>query len=271
MSNLTLDQLMKAGVHFGHQTKRWNPKMRRYIFTARNGIYILDLQQTLDGYDKARKYLRELAASGGTILFVSTKPQAKELIEAKANEIGMPSVTERWLGGMMTNFETVKGSIARLRELTAMEEDGTFDALSKKEVTKLAKEKEKLDKNLGGIKEMAKLPDAIFIIDTKRERIALAEALRLNIPVIAIVDTNCDPEGISYVIPGNDDSVKGLDLLISGLIEAMKEGAEEIAIKRRADEEERSRKTADEAAIKVARDAHLAEKDDDADDDEDGE
>lgn len=258
MSDITVKELMKAGVHFGHQTKRWNPKMRRYIFTSRNGIYIVDLQKTLEGYKKAIGFLKETAAKGGNILFVGTKPQIRETIARHAEEADMPFVTERWLGGMLTNFETVKKSIGRLQELTTMDEDGTLDALSKKESTKLGKEKEKLERNLGGIKGMGKLPDAIFIVDTKREKIALTEAIRLNIPVVAIVDTNCNPDGIKYVIPGNDDSVKGIDLIMDGLVEAIKTGGEELAIKRQAENEERSKKEADEAAIKAARDAHLA-------------
>ncbi len=261
MTELTVKDLMQAGVHFGHQTKRWNPKMRRFIFTSRNGIYIVDLQKTLEGYKKAVGFLKQMAGQGGNILFVGTKPQIRDVITARADEAGMPYVVERWLGGMLTNFETVKKSIARLQELTTMKEDGTLDALSKKESTKLTKEMEKLERNLGGIKNMGKLPDAVFIIDTKREKIALTEAVRLNIPVIAIVDTNCDPDGIEYIIPGNDDSVKGVDMIMAGLVEAIHVGGEELALKRQADAEERNKKSADELAIKAARDAHLAAQD----------
>ena len=196
MSDVTLKRMMEAGLHFGHQTRRWNPKMRKYIFGSRNGIYIIDLQQTLKKFDKAIAFTRELAARSGKVLFIGTKAQAKDIISEQATRCSMPYVRERWLGGMLTNYDTIKMSIGRLDQLDGMEEDGSFKVLAKKEVIKLQKEKMKLERYLGGIRNMGGLPDAVFIVDTKKETIALSEAIKLNIPVMAIVDTNCDPDGI---------------------------------------------------------------------------
>ncbi|MBI4665646.1 MAG: 30S ribosomal protein S2 [Nitrospinae bacterium] len=240
MAEVTLQEMMEAGVHFGHQTKRWNPKMKRYIFGARNGIYIIDLQKSLKLFQKAVKFAHELGANGGTLLFLGTKPQAKDVIVENAGQCKSPFVIERWLGGMLTNFETIRRSVARMKELDAMAEDGTFEALSKKEVVKLAKEREKLVKNLGGIRNMDKLPDAMFIIDTKNERIALNEARRLNIPVIAIVDTNCDPDGIDFVIPGNDDALKSIKLITGAISEAHMAGKTNFEMRLKALAEEKA-------------------------------
>lgn len=238
MADITIKELMEAGVHFGHQTKRWNPKMKPYIFDSRNGIYIIDLQQTVTHFKKATDFARRLAAGGGTILFIGTKDQAKEIIKEEAIKCGMPYIVERWLGGMLTNFETIRKSISRLKELQTLAEDGTFDALSKKEVTKLSKEKFKLEKNLGGIQDMGKLPNAVFIVDTQKEHTALKEARRLGLPIIAIVDTNCDPTGIEYVIPGNDDATRSVHLVTSAIAKALDEGAEEYAARKQAIAEE---------------------------------
>lgn len=248
MEEVSLKELMAAGVHFGHQTKRWNPKMRRYIFGSRNGINIIDLQKTSVLLKKSLKFARNLAANGGVILFVGTKPQAAEIIREEAERCGMPYVNERWLGGMLTNFETIKKSILRLKELDAMEEDGTFDVLAKKEVVKLRKEKDKLMKTLGGIKDMGRIPDALYMIDIKKEHIGLNEGLKLNIPVVAIVDTNCDPRGIEYMIPGNDDAVRSIRLITKSLSDAILEGAEEHAIKEQARAEEMEREAAEKKA-----------------------
>ncbi|MBI4828226.1 MAG: 30S ribosomal protein S2 [Nitrospinae bacterium] len=241
MSEITLKRMMEAGLHFGHQTKRWNPKMRKYIFDSRNGIYILDLQKTLPLLNKALAFARTLAAGGGKILFVGSKLQAKEILETEAKRAGMPYVTERWLGGMLTNFETIRKSVARLRQLEEMEQDGSFKVLAKKEVIRLQKEKDKLQKNLGGIKEMGALPGAVFIVDTKKERIALAEAIRLRVPVIAIVDTNCDPDGIEFPVPGNDDATRAIELVTHALSDALMDGAAEYAAREKAMAEERER------------------------------
>ena len=217
MAVVSMKQLLEAGVHFGHQTRRWNPKMSRYIFTERNGIYILDLQKTVKKLENAYNFINGLVADGGEILFVGTKKQASESIKEEAMRCGMHYVNARWLGGMMTNFKTIRTRIDRLDQLNKMKEDGTFDLLPKKEVIKLNLEIGKLEKFLGGIKNMAKLPDALFIIDPKKERIAVAEARKLKIPIIAIVDTNCDPDEIDYVIPGNDDAIRAVKL-ISGIM-----------------------------------------------------
>lgn len=241
MESVTLEELMRSGVHFGHQTKWWNPKIRPYIFTSRNGIYIIDLNKTIEGYEAACSYARSLAASGGSILFVGTKPQAKSIITQTALELGQPYVTERWLGGMMTNFETVRKSITRLKELDEMESDGTFEALSKKERHKLSKEKGRLEKNLGGIKDMGAPPEAIFIVDTRRERIALSEAAKIGMKVIAILDTNCDPTGIDYIIPGNDDAERGIELITKGIADSFRAGALEYQESKRAQEQERAK------------------------------
>lgn len=230
MAVVSMKQLLEAGVHFGHQTRRWNPKMSRYIFTERNGIYILDLQKTVKKLENAYNFVNGLVANGGEILFVGTKKQASESIKEEAMRCGMHYVNARWLGGMMTNFKTIRTRIDRLDQLNKMKEDGTFDLLPKKEVIKLNLEIGKLEKFLGGIKNMTKLPDALFIIDPKKERIAVAEARKLKIPIIAIVDTNCDPDEIDYVIPGNDDAIRAVKLISSIMADAVlsaRQGQEE--------------------------------------------
>ena len=219
-----MKQLLEAGVHFGHQTRRWNPKMAEYIYTERNGIHIIDLQKSVGKVDEAYKAVSDIVADGGTILFVGTKKQAQDAIANEAARCGMYFVNERWLGGMLTNFETIKTRIKKLAEIDAMIEDGTMDVLPKKEVAKLMKEKEKLDKNIGGIKEMKKIPDVMFIVDPRKEKIAIAEAKKLNIPVVAIVDTNCDPDEVDYVIPGNDDAIRAVKLIASTMANAIIEG-----------------------------------------------
>ena len=224
MAVISMKQLLEAGVHFGHQTRRWNPKMAPYIFTERNGIYIIDLQKTVKKVDEAYDFLRSVAEEGKSILFVGTKKQAQEAVKEEALKSGMFYVNERWLGGMMTNFSTIRKSINRLKELEAMEEDGTFEVLNKKEVLALKREQEKLEKSLGGIKDMEELPGALFIVDPRKERIAVAEAKKLNIPIVAIVDTNCDPDEIDYVIPGNDDAIRAVKLLTSRMADAVIEG-----------------------------------------------
>ncbi len=224
MAVISMKQLLEAGVHFGHQTRRWNPKMAPYIFTERNGIYIIDLQKTVRKVDEAYDFLRSVAEEGKSILFVGTKKQAQEAVKEEATKAGMFYVNERWLGGMMTNFATIRKSINRLKELEAMEEDGTFEVLSKKEVLSLKREQEKLEKSLGGIKDMEKLPGALFVVDPRKERIAVAEARKLDIPIVAIVDTNCDPDEIDYVIPGNDDAIRAVKLLTSRMADAVIEG-----------------------------------------------
>lgn len=224
MAVISMKQLLEAGVHFGHQTRRWNPKMAPYIFTERNGIYIIDLQKTVKKVDEAYDFLRSVAEEGKSILFVGTKKQAQEAVKDEATKAGMFYVNERWLGGMLTNFTTIRKSINRLKELEAMQEDGTFEVLSKKEVLSLKHEQEKLEKNLGGIKDMEKLPGALFIVDPRKERIAVAEARKLDIPIVAIVDTNCDPDEIDYVIPGNDDAIRAVKLLTSRMADAVIEG-----------------------------------------------
>ncbi|SEN79055.1 30S ribosomal protein S2 [Lihuaxuella thermophila] len=224
MAVVSMKQLLEAGVHFGHQTRRWNPKMSKYIFTERNGIYIIDLQKTVKMMEQAYNFVRDLAADGGTILFVGTKKQAQEAVKEEAIRSDMFYVNHRWLGGTLTNFQTIRKRIERLHELERMAEDGTFDVLPKKEVVLLKKEHAKLEKFLGGIKNMKKLPDAIFIIDPRKERIAVAEARKLNIPIISIVDTNCDPDEIDYVIPGNDDAIRAVRLFTSKIADAILEG-----------------------------------------------
>ena len=224
MAVVSMKQLLEAGVHFGHQTRRWNPKMAKYIFTERNGIYIIDLQKTVKKLDEAYNYVKEVAAEGGDILFVGTKKQAQESIRDEALRCGMHYVNARWLGGMLTNFRTMRTRIDRLAQLRKMEEDGTFAMLPKKEVIKHQAEIEKLEKYLGGVKEMKKLPGALFIVDTRKERNAIAEARKLHIPIVAIVDTNCDPDEIDYVIPGNDDAIRAIKLISSVMANAMIEG-----------------------------------------------
>lgn len=224
MSVVSMKQLLEAGVHFGHQTRRWNPKMARYIFTERNGIYIIDLQKTVKKLEEAYMIVRDIAANGDEILFVGTKKQAQDSIKEEALRCEMPFVNARWLGGMLTNFTTIKKRIKRLGQLEAMKEDGTFDMLPKKEAAKLDLEIEKLDKYLGGITEMKKQPAAMFIVDPRKERIAVAEAKKLGIPIIAIVDTNCDPDEIDYVIPGNDDAIRAVKLIAGAMADAVIEG-----------------------------------------------
>ena len=224
MSVISMKQLLEAGVHFGHQTRRWNPKMAPYIFTERNGIYIIDLQKTVRKLDEAYMFIRDLSAQGESVLFVGTKKQAGDSIKEEATRAGAYYVNARWLGGMMTNFSTIQRRIKRLEQLHEMETDGTFDLLPKKEVGKLQLEIEKLEKFLGGIKEMKKLPGALFIVDPRKERIAVAEAKKLNIPIVAIVDTNCDPDEIDYVIPGNDDAIRAVKLIAGVMADAIIEG-----------------------------------------------
>ena len=224
MSIITIKQLLEAGVHFGHHTRRWNPKMQEYIFTERNGIYIIDLQKTVKKFEEAYMFVRELAANGGTVLFVGTKKQAAEAIKEEATRCGQYYVNVRWPGGMMTNFKTIKRSIGRLNSLNKMQEDGTFDLLPKKEVAAKQKEIFDLEKSYGGIKTMENLPDAIFIVDPRKERNAVLEAKKLGIPVIAIVDTNCDPDDADYIIPGNDDAIRAIKLISSVIADAVLEG-----------------------------------------------
>ena len=233
MAVVSMKQLLEAGVHFGHQTRRWNPKMAEYIYCERNGIYIIDLQKSVGMVDDAYKAVADIAADGGTILFVGTKKQAQDAIAVEAERCGMYYVNERWLGGMLTNFKTIQSRIARLKAIETMEQDGTFEVLPKKEVIELKKELAKLQKNLGGIKEMKRLPDAIFVVDPKKERICVQEAHTLGIPLIGICDTNCDPEELDYVIPGNDDAIRAVKLIVSkmadAVIEAKQGEAEEAA------------------------------------------
>ncbi len=224
MSVVSMKQLLEAGVHFGHQTRRWNPKMVPYIFTERNGIYIIDLQKTVKKLEDAYMFVRDVAANGDEVLFVGTKKQAQDSVKEEAVRCGMPYVNARWLGGMLTNFNTIQKRIKRLAQLKTMESDGTFDMLPKKEVIKLNLEIEKLEKFMGGITEMKKQPAAMFIVDPRKERIAVAEAHRLGIPIIAIVDTNCDPDEIDYVIPGNDDAIRAVKLIVGAMADAVIEG-----------------------------------------------
>lgn len=230
MSVISMKQLLEAGVHFGHQTRRWNPKMKKYIFTERNGIYIIDLQKTVKKVEEAYNFVKELAENGGKVLFVGTKKQAQESVKEEAERAGMYYVNHRWLGGTLTNFETIQKRIERLKEIERMEEDGTFEVLPKKEVVMLNKEYDRLVKFLGGIKDMKELPDALFIIDPRKERIAVAEARKLHIPIVGIVDTNCDPDEIDYVIPANDDAIRAVKLLTAKMADAIiesKQGVEE--------------------------------------------
>ncbi len=224
MFNITIKQLLEAGVHFGHPTKKWNPKMSEYIFTTRNGIHIVDLQKTVKKFEEACTYVRYLSEAGGTILFIGTKKQATDTIKEEAVKCGMYYVNMRWPGGMLTNFKTIRKSIARLNELEKMQEDGTFNLLPKKEVAKIIKEMEDLEKNYGGIKTMETLPDAVFVVDTHKEHNAVLEAKKLGIPVIAIVDTNCDPDDADYIIPGNDDAIRAIKLISCAIADAVIEG-----------------------------------------------
>jgi small subunit ribosomal protein S2 len=224
LSVITMKQLLEAGVHFGHQTRRWNPKMAPYIYMERNGIYIIDLQQTVKKFDEAYEFVKSIVAEGQGILFVGTKKQAQETIRDEAQRCGMYFVNQRWLGGMLTNYKTIRKRVFRLNELEKMESDGAFEVLPKKEVARLINERERLERFLGGIKDMDKLPGAVFVVDPRKERIAVAEARKLNIPVIAIVDTNCDPDEIDYVIPGNDDAIRAVKLISSKIADAALEG-----------------------------------------------
>ncbi len=229
MAQITMKQLLEAGVHFGHQTKRWNPKMKPYIFGARNGIYIVDLQKTVRYFKSAYQFIQDTVAAGDKVLFVGTKKQAQDAISEEAIRSDQYFVNNRWLGGMLTNFSTIKQSIDRLKKIEVMATDGTFEKMTKKEGLQLERERIKLEKNLGGIKNMAKLPGAIFIIDPKKEAIAVQEAKRLGIPVVAVVDTNCDPDGIDYIIPGNDDAIRAIRLFASSMADACTEGSEKRA------------------------------------------
>ena len=224
MAVVSMKQLLEAGVHFGHQTRRWNPKMATYIYTERNGIYIVDLQKTVKKLEEAYNFVKELSESGQTLLFVGTKKQAQEAIKEEAERVGMYYVNARWLGGMLTNFKTMRGRVDRLNQLKKMQEDGTFDMLPKKEVIKLMGEMAKLEKYLGGVKDMKKLPGALFVVDPRKEHNAISEARKLGIPVVAIVDTNCDPDEVDYVIPGNDDAIRAIKLIASVMANAITEG-----------------------------------------------
>ncbi len=224
MAVVAMKQLLEAGVHFGHQTRRWDPKMAEYIFQARNGIHIIDLQKTSKKIDEAYAFMKEQAEEGKTVLFVGTKKQAQECMKEAAERSGMFYINQRWLGGMLTNFKTIRTRVERLKELESMEQDGTFDVLPKKEVILLKKEMEKLEKNLGGIKEMTEMPGVIFVVDPKKERIAILEAKKLNIPVVGLIDTNCNPEDLDYVIPGNDDAIRSVKLIADTMANAIIEG-----------------------------------------------
>ena len=226
MSVISMKQLLEAGVHFGHQTRKWNPKMSKYIFNSRNDIHIINLEDTVVLVDKAYEYVKEMASQGKTILFVGTKKQAQKAIEDEAKRCGMYYINSRWLGGTLTNFKTIRSRIERLNKLNTMEKVGEFNLLPKKEVIKLKAERDKLEKNLGGIKEMTKLPDVLFIVDTKKEHIAVKEAKTLNIPIVALLDTNCDPEPIDYVIPGNDDAIRAVSLIAGAMASAVIEAKE---------------------------------------------
>ncbi|MGK2902830.1 MAG: 30S ribosomal protein S2 [Mycobacterium sp.] len=224
MAVVTMKQLLDSGAHFGHQTRRWNPKMKRFIFTDRNGIYIIDLQQTLTYIDTAYEFVKETVAHGGSVMFVGTKKQAQESIAQEATRVGMPYVNQRWLGGMLTNFQTVHKRLQRMKELEAMEQTGGFEGRNKKEILMLTREKNKLERSLGGIRDMAKVPSAVWVVDTNKEHLAVAEARKLNIPVIAILDTNCDPDVVDYPIPGNDDAIRSAGLLTKVIASAVAEG-----------------------------------------------
>ena len=248
MAVISMKQLLEAGVHFGHQTRRWNPKMAEYIFTERNGIYIIDLQKTVKKVEEAYMFVRQLAEDGKDILFVGTKKQVMDAVKEEALRCGMYYINARWLGGMLTNFKTIKTRIRRLEQLRKMEEDGTFDLLPKKEVIKLNHEVEKLEKYLGGIKDMRNLPGAIFVVDTKKEHNAIAEARKLGIPIVAIVDTNCDPDEVDYIIPGNDDAIRAVKLMASTVANAVLEGKQGEAF---VEEDEADAPAAEAAATEV--------------------
>ncbi|MBQ6660918.1 MAG: 30S ribosomal protein S2 [Lachnospiraceae bacterium] len=246
MSVISMKQLLEAGVHFGHQTRRWNPKMAPYIYTERNGIYIIDLQKSVGKVDEAYAAVKSIVADGGKILFVGTKKQAQDSIKSESERCGMYYVNERWLGGMLTNFKTIRSRIARLKEIEKMSQDGTFDVLPKKEVIGIKKEWEKLEKNLGGIKEMTHIPDAIFVVDPKKERICVQEAHSLGIPLIGIADTNCDPDELDYVIPGNDDAIRAVKLIVGKMADAVIEAnqGEELVDNASEDKEEETAEAA---------------------------
>lgn len=258
MASITMKELLEAGVHFGHQTRRWNPKMKRYIYGGRNGIYIIDLHQTLKLFEEARQFIQDVAAEGHPVLFVGTKKQAQEAVEEAAKRCGMYYVNQRWLGGMLTNLRTIQTRIARLNELHKMEEEGVFEQLPKKEAAQLRDESAKLDRFLGGIKDMPQLPGVVFIVDLKKERIALAEARKLEIPVVAIVDTNCDPDEVNYVIPGNDDAIRAIKLISNKIADAILEvrqietEGEEVEVEeeqQEVEEEQKDEETKDEVEI----------------------
>ncbi len=256
MAVVAMKQLLEAGVHFGHQTRRWDPRMAEYIFQARNGIHIIDLQKTSKKLDEAYSFVKEQAEEGKTILFVGTKKQAQECVKEAAEKCGMYYVDQRWLGGMLTNFKTIRTRVERLKELERMEEDGTFDVLPKKEVIGLKKEMEKLERNLGGIKEMEELPGVLFVVDPKKERTAILEAKKLNIPVVGLVDTNCNPEDVDYAIPGNDDAIRAVKLIADVIANAVIEGKQGETFETSADEEqqvaeESSEKSMEEVAEKA--------------------
>jgi small subunit ribosomal protein S2 len=225
MPVVTRRQLLESGVHFGHQTRRWNPKMRRYIYGERGGIYVIDLEKTLRGIERTYEFVRELGRRGGVVLFVGTKKQAQDVVAEQASRAGMPYVNTRWLGGMLTNFQTIHRRLLRLKELREMERSGAFDFLPKKEVLKLRHEKEKLERNLGGIQDLDRVPDAVYVVDTKKEHIAVTEANKLGVPLIAIVDTNCDPDEVDYVIPGNDDAIRAVTLVTTIVADALEDGS----------------------------------------------
>jgi small subunit ribosomal protein S2 len=253
MAVVSMKQLLEAGVHFGHQTRRWNPKMAKYIFTERNGIYIIDLQKTVRKLEEAYAFVREVAESGQEVLFVGTKKQAQDSIKEEAERCNMPYVNARWLGGMLTNYNTIKLRIKRLAQLKAMEENGTFDLLPKKEVVKLKLQIEKLEKFLGGITEMRRMPAALFVVDPRKEKIAVAEAKKLGIPIIAIVDTNCDPDQIDYVIPGNDDAIRAVKLIAGAMADAVLEGRQGEQLAPAAEEaSEQAEEVVEEAAAEEA-------------------
>jgi len=258
MSNITMKELLEAGVHFGHQTKRWNPKMKPYIFGARNGIYIIDLQKTVRLFKNAYNFVVEAAKAGETVLFVGTKKQAQDSVAEEAQRCGMHYVNQRWLGGMLTNFSTVKQSIDRLKRLDAMVADGTIDAYTKKEALKLEKERQKLEKTLGGIKGMGKPPGVLFVIDPKNEEIAVKEAKKLGTQVVAIVDTNCDPDDIDFVIPGNDDAIRAIRLLTSKIADAIIEGGQARDLQLQSDKEGESPVTATVGQVEEARESETA-------------
>ncbi len=256
MSVISMKQLLEAGVHFGHQTRRWNPKMKKYIFTERNGIYIIDLQKTVKKINEAYNFVRDLSADGGTVLFVGTKKQAQESVRDEALRSGMFYVNQRWLGGTLTNFQTIRKRINRLKQIERMEEDGTFEVLPKKETVELSKERDRLVKFLGGIQDMKRVPDAMFVVDPRKERIAIAEGIKLNIPIVGIVDTNCDPDEIDYIIPANDDAIRAVKLLTSKMADAIIEGrqgeetAEETQQEEKAEEAPKSEEVTEKTEAK---------------------